>query len=85
MGYFICFFPLKSDLCRYFFQDVKKTDCGGKNDKWNNGGLKTFFTRCRCEYTVVLFPLMGDSVVLLVEFVLCFLYIFCIFYHETGF
>jgi len=34
MGCFTFLFSVESDLCRYFFQNVKKTDCGGKNDIW---------------------------------------------------
>lgn len=32
MAYFIFLFSVDSDLCRYFFQNVKKTDGGWKND-----------------------------------------------------
>ena len=30
MGYFVCLFPMTSGVCRYFFQNVKKTDGGVK-------------------------------------------------------
>ncbi len=72
MSYLICPFPLKSDLCRYFFQNVKKTDCGGKiiNGKPESRGI--------CLK-------MGGSILPLIEFIFCLLHISCIFYRETGF
>jgi len=42
MGYFIFLFSVESDLCRYFFQNVKKTDCGGKNDIWGKWRVGLF-------------------------------------------
>lgn len=76
MGYLIYLFPLKSDLCRYFFQNVKKTDCGGKiiNGKPERWGI--------CLEVV---SLMGGSILPLIEFIFCLLHISCIFYRETGF
>ena len=76
MGYLIYLFPLKSDLCRYFFQNVKKTDCGVKitNRILESWGI--------CFEVV---SLMGDSILPLIEFIFCLLHISCIFYRETGF
>jgi hypothetical protein len=85
MGYFIFLFSLESGLCRYFFQNVKKTDGGGKNVIWNNGGLDYLFAPFCGEYTFTPFSLMDDSIVSLIEYILCFLYVSCIFNRETGF
>jgi hypothetical protein len=51
MGYLICLFPLKSDLCRYFFQNVKKTDGGGKII---NGRANYLFAQFHCEFKFTL-------------------------------
>jgi hypothetical protein len=76
MGYLIYLFPLQSDLCRYFFQNVKKPDCGGKII---NGILESWGI---CLEVV---SLMVGSILTLIEFVFGLPNVSCIFYRETGF
>ncbi len=80
---------MKSVVCRYFFQNVKKTDLKFEtlSLKWCNGRLFFLSAQFHFHYesTVASLSLMSNGMVFLIESVLCFLHIACIFHHETGF